>query len=228
MDIEEALYTTRAMRRVRPDPVPPDVQARILDAAIRAPSGGNSQNWRFLLVDDPPTIARIAPLYRHAVGQLWETVYAERIAEVEADPLSAESVEWTKVRTSAQWLADHFDEVPLLLFPFVQGDPTGGSIYPAVWSAQLAARAHGVGSALTAVLGFWHPDETFEILGVPTDEQWIMACCVTFGYPTGRWGVAPRRPVHEVSYRNRWGSPVGFTADRPLWPVDGSGSDLPG
>ena len=95
-----------------------------------------------------------------------------------------------KVQRSAQWLADHFAEVPLFLFAFVQGDPTGGSIYPAVWSAQLAARAQGVGSSLTAVLGFWHPDETFEILGVPTDDQWIMACCVSFGYPTGRWGVA--------------------------------------
>ena len=111
--------------------------------------------------------------------------------------------------------------MPLFLFAFVQGDPTGGSIYPAVWSAQLAARAHGVGSSLTAVLGFWHPDETFEILGVPTDEQWIMACCVSFGYPTGRWGVADRRPVHEVSYRNRWGAPVGFEVDRPLWSPGG-------
>ena len=58
-----------------------------------------------------------------------------------------------KVQRSAQWLADHFEEVPLFLFGFVQADPTGGSIFPAVWSAQLAARAEGVGSSLTAVLG---------------------------------------------------------------------------
>ena len=188
MDVFEALYTTRAMRRVRPDPVPPDVQAAILDAAIRAPSGGNAQNWRFLLVDDHDVIARIAPLYRHSITQLWETVYADRLTAARADPAAEESVQMLKVQRSAQWLADHFAEVPLFLFAFVQADPTGGSIYPAVWSAQLAARAHGVGSSLTAVLGFWHPDETFEILGVPTDEQWIMACCVSFGYPTGRWG----------------------------------------
>jgi nitroreductase len=218
VDIEEALYTTRAMRRVRPDPIPRDVQAKILDAAIRAPSGGNTQNWRFLLVDDPAVITAIAPLYKNAIDQLWRTIYAERLAAAEADPGADESISMLKVQRSAQWLADHFEEVPLFLFGFVQADPTGGSIYPAVWSAQLAARAHGVGSSLTAVLGFFHPDETFEILGVPTDEQWIMACCVSFGYPTGRWGVAPRRPVHEVSYRNRWGSPVGFTVDEPLWP----------
>jgi nitroreductase len=217
VDIFEALYTTRAMRRVRPDPVPMDVQASILDAAIRAPSGGNTQNWKFLLVDDKEVIGRIAPLYQDAIAQLWTTVYADRLAAANADPDDPESIQMLKVQRSAQWLADHFAEVPLFLFAFVQGDPTGGSIYPAVWSAQLAARAHGVGSSLTAVLGFWYPSETFEILGVPTDEQWIMACCVSFGYPTGRWGVAGRRPVHEVAYRNRWGTPIGFTADGPLW-----------
>ena len=217
MDIEEALYTTRAMRRVRPDPVPLDVQAEILDAAIRAPSGGNTQNWRFLLVDDRDVIARVGPLYRHAIDQLWQTIYADRLAAAAEHPEDEENIQMVKVQRSAQWLADHFEEVPLFLFAFVQADPSGGSIFPAVWSAQLAARAHGVGSSLTAVLGFFHPDEVFEILGVPRDEHWVMACCVSFGYPTGRWGIAARRPVHEVSYRNRWGSPVGFTVDQPLW-----------
>ena len=218
MDIFEALYTTRAMRRVRPDPVPLAVQEKILDAAIRAPTGGNAQNWKFLLVDDKEVISRIAPLYRDSIAQLWTTIYADRLAAAAADPEAAESIQMVKVQRSAQWLADHFEEVPLYLFGFVLADPTGGSIFPAVWSAQLAARAHGVGSSLTVVLGFFHPDEVFDILGVPKDQHWVMSCCVSFGYPTGRWGVAPRRPVHEVSYRNRWGTPVGFTVDTPLWP----------
>ncbi len=218
MDIDEALYTTRAMRRVRPDPVPLDVQAKILDAAIRAPSGGDTQNWRFLLVDDKDVLSRIGPLYRDSIGQLWDTVYADRVAAAAADPDAAESVGMLKMQRSAQWLADHFEDVPLYLFGFVQADPTGGSIFPAVWSAQLAARAEGVGSSLTVVLGFFHPDEAFDILGVPRDEQWVMACCVSFGYPTGRWAVAPRRPAHQVSFRNQWGRPVGFTVDQPLWP----------
>ena len=218
MDLEEALYTTRAMRRVRPDPVPLAVQEKILDAAIRAPTGGNAQNWKFLLVDDKEVISRIAPLYRDSIAQLWTTIYADRLAAAAADPEAAESIQMVKVQRSAQWLADHFEEVPLYLFGFVLADPTGGSIFPAVWSAQLAARAHGVGSSLTVVLGFFHPDEVFDILGVPKDQHWVMSCCVSFGYPTGRWGVAPRRPVHEVSYRNRWGTPVGFTVDTPLWP----------
>ena len=224
MDVHEALYTTRAMRRVRPDPIPMDAQARILDAAIRAPSGGNTQNWRFLLVDDPEVKGRFGPLYRDAVAQLWETVYADRLAAAAAAPDDPASIEMVKVQRSAQWLADHFEDVPLYLFGFAQGDPTGGSIYPAIWSAQLAARAEGIGSALTAVLGFFRPKESLEILGVPPGEGWIMACCVSFGYPTGRWGVAPRRPVHEVAHRNRWGAPVGFEVSEPLWSGAGAGA----
>jgi nitroreductase len=193
------------------------MQRRILDAAIRAPSGGNAQNWRFLLVDDPDVRGRIGPIYRTCLARLWETVYAERLAAMEADPDTEESRQLRRVVHSAQWLADNFEVYPLLLFGFVQFDPTGGSIYPSVWSAMLAARAEGVGCALTSVLMF-EGDAVLDILGVPKEEGWIMACMATFGYPTGRWDVAARRPVHEVSYRNRWGDPVGFEVAEPLWP----------
>lgn len=229
MDLHQALYTTRAMRRVRPDPIPLPTQARLLDAAIRAPSGGNQQNWRFLLVDDPEVKGRLGPLYRDAIDQLWRTIYAGLLAQAEADPDNPENVQMLKVQRSAQHLADHFEEVPLFLFPFAQHDPTGGSIYPAVWSAMLAARAEGIGSCLTAVLGAFHGPETLEILGVPADEGWHSAGCVSFGYPTGRWGVAPRRPVHEVSFRNRWGDPLGVEINHPLWsPTDASTGGVEG
>ena len=99
------------------------------------------------------------------------------------------------------------------------GDRSGGSIYPAIWSAQLAARAEGVGSSLTTVLAF-KGDAVPNLLGVPADAGWAMSCCVPMGYPTGKWGVAPRRPVHEVSYRNQWGTSVGFEAHEPLWSGD--------
>jgi nitroreductase len=217
MELHEALYTTRAMRRVKSDPIPLDVQARILDAAIRAPSGGHQQNWRFLLLDDPAKRAALAPLYQHAMGQLWDSVYKAQVDAAAAHPDDPDSIQFRKVQRSAQWLADHFAEIPLFLFPFSQHDPTGGSIYPAVWSAMLAARAEGVGSCLTALLQFFHPAETLEILGVPTDQGWILSGTVSFGYPTGTWGVAPRRPVDEVSYRNTWGTEVGFTVPEPLW-----------
>jgi nitroreductase len=222
MDVREALYTTRAMRRVRADPIPEDVQARILDAAIRAPSGGNAQGWRFMLVDDPAVKASLGPLYRDAIARLWETAYAERLEQARSRPEDAESASMLRVQASAQHLADHFEAVPLYLFGFTRGDPSGGSIFPAVWSAQLAARAEGVGSALTSVLGFFHGEEAMRILGVPPDKGWVMACCVSLGYPTGRWAVAPRRPVHEVAYRNQWGTGVGFEISEPLWPGTGA------
>jgi nitroreductase len=217
MELHEALYTTRAMRRVRPDPVPNDVQARILDAAIRAPSGGNSQGWRFLLVDDAGIKAKLGPLYRDAMDQLWKTIYAPVIKAAAERPDDPASIQSEKVRRSAMWLADNFEQVPLYLFPFCLHDPTGGSIYPAVWNAMLAARAEGVGSCLTVVLGVFHLDETLEILGVPANDGWVLSGCVSFGYPTGRWEVAERRPVHEVSYRNQWGGPLGFEVPEPLW-----------
>jgi nitroreductase len=219
VDVYEALYTTRAMRRVRPDPIPYPVQARILDAAIRAPSGGNVQGWRFILVDDPAVKDQLGPLYRECLGRLWTTVYRDRVERARSTPQDPSSAATLRMVASAQHLADHFEEVPLFLIAFSLGDGSGGSIFPAVWSAQLAARAEGVGSALTSVLAFRGP-QALEILGVPAEQGWTMACCVSFGYPAGRWGVAQRRPVHEVAYRNTWGADLDLEIPGPLWPGD--------
>lgn len=217
MDVREALYTTRAMRRVTSEPVPMEVQARIMDAAVRAPSGGNTQNWRFMLVDDPAVKAQIAPIYRRAMDAVWENFYAERIAAARENPQDPESQSMLRVQSSANWLADNFETVPLFLFGFTQHDASGSSIYPALWNAQLAARAEGIGTSLTQALAFFN-DDVLAILGVPADEGWIMAGCVSLGYPTGKWGVAARQPAHEVSFRNSWGADVGFRDDEPLWP----------
>src|SRR5580704_8905407 len=118
MDVREALYTARAMRRVKPDPIPLDVQERMLDAAIRAPSGGNSQGWRFLLVDDAGVKARLGPLYRDAIGQLWDTFYAERLDQARTAPDDPASKALLSVQRSAQHLADHFEQVPLFLMAY--------------------------------------------------------------------------------------------------------------
>ena len=117
---------------------------------------------------------------------------------------------------SANHLAENFEGYPLILFSFVRGDTGGGSIFPAVWSAMLAARAEGVGSTLTTVLAFEN-DALVEILGIPEEKGWKFSSCVPMGYPTGRWGVAPRIPAHEVAYRNRWGESLGFEIPEPLW-----------
>jgi nitroreductase len=218
MDVYEALYTTRAMRRVKPDPIPEAVQQKILDAAIRAPSGGNTQNWRFMLVDDAGVKAQIAPIYQECLGMLWQTIYKDRIDAARANPDDAEGAQMLRVQRSAQHLADHFEEYPLLLISFVQFDPTGGSIFPSTWSAMLAARAEGVGASLTTVANMMRGPDLMKILGVPEDEHWLISSIVCFGYPTGKWGVAPRRPVHEVSFRNQWETPVGFEVPEPLYP----------
>ena len=218
MDAIEALYTTRAMRRVKPDPIPEDVQKQILDAAIRAPSGGNAQNWRFLLVDDADVKAQLGPIYRGCMDILWNTIYKERLDAARANPEDPESISFDKVYRSASHLAEHFESYPLFLFAFCQYDNTGGSIWPAVWNACLAARTQGVGSAVTSVF-MMKLDEMKQILKVP-DDTWQFSACVSFGYPTGRWGVAPRTPAHEVSFRNSWDGDLGFEIPEPLFAMD--------
>ncbi|MGO9560725.1 MAG: nitroreductase family protein [Acidimicrobiales bacterium] len=218
MDLHEALYTTRAMRRVRPDPIPEDAQARILDAAIRAPSGGNAQPWRFILVDSPEIKAELGPIYRQCIATLWDVFYRERLERAAAEPEKPSNQSLMRVQRSAQWLADHYEEVPLYLFCFVRAGGGGGagSIFPAAWSAQLAARAEGIGSSLTSVLGAMHPEVVRRVLEVP-DDTWENACMLSFGYPTGRWGVAERLPVDKVAGRNSWSGSLPFSIPEPLW-----------
>jgi nitroreductase len=214
MDVREALYTTRAMRRVKPDALPQEVVSRILDAAVRAPSGGNMQTWKFLVVTDPDVRAKLGPIYKDCIAQLWKTVYAATLEKAQKVPDDPDNAQWLRIYRSAQWLADHFAEVPMLLFAF--GD--AGSVYPALWNASLAARAEGVGSALTSVMSFFNRDLTLEVLGVPSEGAPPLVACVTFGYPTGRWGVAQRNPVDQVTYENQWGTPLSFQVGGPLWP----------
>lgn len=209
MDIHEALYTTRAMRRMKPDPVPLDAQRRILDAAIRAPHIG--EGWRFILVDDPAVMAQLASLY----AQAWDRLFAQY--GISAAEMAKADNEAGRAARSGDHLARHFGDVPLLLIGFGK-TRDGSGIYPAIWSAMLAARAEGIGSTLTGVMQTFVADEVFQILGVPQDEGWFMHGAVPMGYPTGRWGVAPRTPVHEVAARNSWDGDLGFTVPEPLWP----------
>ena len=214
MDLREALYTTRAMRRITGEPIPPHIQARILDAAIRAPSAGNTQAWRFLLVDDPDTKARLGRLYRECMDSFGRAHYRARTAAAEAKPDDPESRRHLRVMRSSDWLAENFERY-LLLFAF--GTDDLHSLLPALWNAQLAAREEGVGSTLTRMLAARSPD-AFDILGIPSDAGWQMAACVAFGWPTGRWGRAERAPVEVVTYQNRWGQPLDFPVNGPLWP----------
>ena len=213
MDLTEALYTTRAMRRVKPDPIPEEAVAKILDASIRAPSGGNAQNWTMIAVSDPSVREQLGPIYREAYAQLQEGFYAGRreAAEESGDEAAL------RVMRSSDWLAENFEQVPLWILFLSRNDPSGASIYPAVWNAMLAARGEEVGTCLTTILGAFRSAEVFELLDIPADKGWQLAAAVSCGYPLGRWGLAKRRAVEEVTYSNRWGEALEFEVDGPLW-----------
>lgn len=209
MDIYEAIYTTRSMRRMKPDPIPYDAQARILDAAIRAPHIG--EGWRFILVDDPQIKAQLAPLYLQGMKRLMEGYGASLEDMVKLDTKEG------RAARSGYHLAQHFAEVPLLLIGFGR-TRDGSGIYPALQNAMLAARAEGIGSTLTGFLQSFYANEVMDILGVPKDAGWVMHGVVAMGYPLGRWGVGARKPVHEVAARNSWEGDLGFAVPEPLWP----------
>lgn len=213
MDLYEALYTTRAMRRVKPDSVPDDVVAQMVDAAVRSPSGGNMQNWRFVTVAERATIAGLGVLYRESWAELNRTVYAGAWERAEA----AGDEQMLRILRSSQWLAENFDQVPLVVLAYHRNDPSGASIYPAVWSLMLAARGRGVGTALTTILGAFREKEVAALLGVPLEKGWSNAAAVTCGYPLGRWGLAKRPAAHRVAYADRWGAEPAWTVDESLW-----------
>lgn len=213
MDLDEALYTTRAMRRVSSEPVPPDVVQSMLDAAIRSPSGGNSQNWRWLTVTDRSTVRELGVLYAEAWVELNETFYkgAREAALDRGDETTL------RVLSSSQWLADNFHRVPLVVLVYNRNDPSGASIFPGVWSMMLAARGHGVGTTLTTLLGMFKQTEVADLLGVPLDKGWQNAAAIPCGYPLGRWGLAERAPVHDVVYEERWGEQPEWRVEEALW-----------
>jgi len=217
MELSQALYTTRAMRRVKPDPIPDTVLAKLLDAAVRAPSGGNTQSWRFLLVSDPAKRIALQKMYREGLTDLNATKYKAVMDLItDGDPTDPEVIQAKKTNASAEWLADNLHIVPTLLFAW--GKPNGeSSIYPALWSLQLAATAEGIGTSLTTLLFKNHMQQVLELLGAPEPGVWVPMAMITLGYPTGKWGVAQRQQPHEVTFQDTWGNPVPWRVEKPLW-----------
>jgi nitroreductase len=207
MDFFDVVHTQRAMRRLEPDPIPAGAIREILDAAICAPSGGNRQGWSFIVVQDPAVRAKVAALYRESFAELIASIPAYRQA-ASAPPESPER----KMIASAQHLADHMAEAPALILACLATDgarpglTSGASIYPAVQNILLAARALGIGSTLTTVHHRFRHAQVKAVLGVPDDVE--VAALIPLGYPTGKFGPPPRRPVGDVAYADRWGVPL--------------------
>ena len=218
MDVFEALYTTRAMRRVSEDPIPDDVLKQMIDASVRAPSGSNRQGWKFIIVTDPEIKNQLGDLYREAWDFYVKEFYggtSDLGASNVIDDEKAEQV--IRITKSATWLSENFHKVPAMFVVVSRNDPTGSSIFPAIWSLMLAGRAHGIGTCLTTVLGMFKPQKAFEILNIPSDKGWKIDAVVTAGFPLGKWGVAKRIPVDEVTYLNTWGNETNWNLEEPLW-----------
>ncbi len=216
MDVYEAIYTTRAMRRLEPTPLPSDLLPRLFDAAIRGPNSGNEQRFRFVVLTDPAVKRQVQGLYRACLDQLNQTQYAyaqERVTTGDPnDPLVQQTA---RIDGSAQWLADNVHVAPALIFVFgkVGGETT---TFPCLWNLCLAARAEGFGTTITTLLK--HRKREIEaLLGVPDDDVWHMHAMVPIGYPLGRWGVPKRRPAEEAVFAESWGRPVDWTVPAPLW-----------
>ena len=201
---DELLATTRAVRK-RLDltrAVPREVIDECLELAVQAPTGSNSQTWRWLVVDDAATRKALADLYRRQAEPYLTT--ASRTAEGQTG----------RVFSSALYLMEHLHEVPVHVIPCLQGRPGDGasvtqlggyfaSIYPAVWSFQLALRARGLGSCLTT-LHLAQEREAAELLGIPDDvvQTALLPVAWTLGTDFSR---ATRPPVADITHWNRWG-----------------------
>ena len=211
MDALEAIYTARAMRRLKPDPIPDDVLRTIMDAAIRAPNGGNSQGWAFVVVRGQEQKDRIAAIYRERVAGILGPggVYYE---QAKSDNPEVAKAARTMI-ISGGYLAEHLHEAPAIVFALINSSTTrgasvmtGASVFPAVQNLIIAARAYGVGSTFTSMND--REAEVRAVLDLP--EHVTVTAMIPLGYPLGKWGVAPRKPLEEVAFEDRWGGRLTF------------------
>jgi nitroreductase len=223
IDVLEAIHTARAFRKFKPDPVPEAVITQILDAAIRAPSAGNAQNWAFVVVRDATQRRRLGEAYRKG-SDIASAMYAAR-----GRPPHLTEEQFQKMMTSGAWLWDHMADAPVILVP-CQTAPVlppmetlpadvrslyeqeqhyverirGASIYPAIANIILACRALGLGTTITTN-HIRCESEVKDVLGIPANVHTF--AMMPIGYPYGKYGPVVRRPVAEVAYADRWSQP---------------------
>ena len=195
MTLGETMFTQRAIRRFRPEAIPDTDLQDILEAAIRAPNGGNRQPWRFVVLKDPALRAKLAELYHEA---WWAKRRDEGIKGPEDIPSGRNA------QRSAMRLANEISQAPVivLLCATAKGTAAAASVIPAAQNLLLAARAFGVGGTITTL----HPqvdDRVHELLGIPETAQVVY--CLPLGYPRGTFGSVQRKPLSEVCSYDGWG-----------------------
>ena len=214
----EIMYSLRSMRRLKPDPVPDELVWKLLDAAVRAPSGGNTQPWRFLVVRDAATKRFLQERYTRG----WDRyVVANMKAAAEAPvPMTPdEAAARAKMVQAATHLAEHLHEAPVLLLVCMTPrkmdlppDPESqtpspaalyASIFPAVQNILLTCRALGLGATLTT-LHLMYERAIKERLGIPAEVDTV--ALLPIGWPVGKFGPVSRATVETVTYWDRWGT----------------------
>ncbi|MGE0822044.1 MAG: nitroreductase family protein [Candidatus Binatia bacterium] len=202
----DIIYSLRSMRRLKPDPIPEETLRKIVDAGIHAPSGGNRQDWGFILVRDPKLKTFIRDRYRDAQQKL----------RAGQPPVSELPPARQRLLKASAYLSDHMHEAPVILlacsakeYPAWKQNTRGstatvhGSIFPAVQNILLACRAYGIGAVLTTTHFFFEEDLKQKV-GVPEDME--ISALLPMGYPRGKFGRTKRKPVDEVLYWDRWGN----------------------
>jgi nitroreductase len=213
LSIDELLTTTRTVRK-RLDltrPVEVEVITECLQLAVQAPSAGAKQNWHFLVITEAAQREALADLYRKGREVIQEYV-KQRTADV---ALLAEKqvAMYARIATSADYLLEHLQSVPVHVIPCIQGrsehlpvvQQAGlwGSILPATWSFMLAARSRGLGTSLTSYHLFFER-EAADVLGIPY-EQVMQTALLPVAYTLGStFKPATRKPLDEVLHWNRW------------------------
>src|SRR2546427_3230590 len=204
-ELFEIMHTMRAMRRLKPDPVPDELIRKILQAGACAPNGGNTQRWRFLVIKDAKIKQGVQQYYKRAFDEVVGPRYLNS-----APPPGVSREAYTRQHAAVQYLTDHFHEAPVWIVACLEEGSTpptrwsGASIYPAVQNMLLAARALGLGATLTT-RHLLFEKETEAALGLPTGVH--SYAILPIGYPMGRFGPVGRGPLTDVVYEDQWGRP---------------------
>lgn len=204
-DLFEIIHSTRAMRRLKPDPVPDELIRKILEAGIAAANGGNTQRWRFLVVKDRTIKQQVQVFYKRAFDEVVGPRYASS-----APPPGSSAAKYARQHRAVEYLTDHFHEAPVWIVACLDegtATPTrssGASIYPAVQNMLLAARALGLGATLTS-RHLLYEAETEAALGLPPGVH--SYAILPIGYPLGKFGPVGRGALADIVYEDKWGSP---------------------
>jgi nitroreductase len=202
MPTGEAMFSQRSIRRFRSDPISTADLELILEAAVKAPNGGNRQPARFLVLNDPDVIREFGALYREA---WWAKRRDEKRPWTTREQIPPEE----KGQTAAARLADEIKDAPCIVLAFTAMKGGASSVIPAVQNLMLAARALGIGSVPTT-LHAQVMERVNAMFDVPAEMEFHL--CIPLGYPRGNFGPTQRRPASEVTYVNKWGAPVSWAS----------------